>query len=193
MTRTTSTVFLTALLVVGVAGCDRGGSLSGGSSPSASASVSRQQLLALGQEWVQCIRDHGMTRMPDADLTSDGFLQFPPQGGYEWKSDLRNHPGVIEACKSIEDRYPPTAFRPKQQVSAEDLRKLGEYAKCIREHGIPEFPDPNAAGEFDLTGTPLANGLPPQQMNAAEQACRQIWSGDIRVRDNGGGANGGKK
>lgn len=191
MTRTTSTVFLTALLAVGagagVAGCDAGGPASGASSPSASASVSRQQLLALGQEWVQCIRDHGMTRMPDAELSSEGYLQFPPGGGYNWKGDLRNHPAAIEACKSIEDRYPPTAFRPKQQLSAEDLRKLGEYAKCIREHGIPEFPDPNAAGVFDLSGTSLANGVPPRQMNPAAQACKQIWSGDVRIQDNGGG------
>lgn len=187
MTRTMSTLFLAALLAVGVAGCDRGGSASATSSPSASASAGRQQLLALGQEWVQCLRDHGLTRMPDADLTQDGYLQFPPQGGYNWKADLRNRPQVIEACKSIEDRYPPTAFRPKQQLSAEDLRKLGEYAKCVREHGIPEFPDPNAAGEFDLSGTPLANGIPPQQRNTAEQACRSIWSGDVKFRDNGGG------
>ncbi|RKN57628.1 hypothetical protein D7193_02955 [Micromonospora costi] len=171
----------------GAAGCDRGGSASGGSSPSASASVGRQQLLALGQEWVQCLRDHGLTRMPDADLTSDGYLQFPPQGGYNWKDDLRTRPQVIDACKSIEDRYPPTAFRPKDQLSADDLRKLGEYAKCVREHGIPDFPDPNAAGEFDLTGTPLANGITPEQMNAAQPACRHIWSGDLRILDNGGG------
>ncbi|MFG2058399.1 hypothetical protein ACGFI9_30685 [Micromonospora sp. NPDC048930] len=189
MTRTMSTVFLTVLLAVGAAGCDTGGAASGASSPSASPSVSRQQLLALGQEWVQCIRDHGLTRMPDADLSPDGYLQFPPQGGYNWKADLRNHPGAIEACQSIEERYPPTAFRPKQQFSADDLRKLGEYAKCIREHGVPEFPDPNAAGEFDFAGTPLANAEPPQ-MRAATEACRQIWSGDVRIQN---GPGGGKK
>jgi hypothetical protein len=189
MTRTTSTAFLAALLAVGVgaAGCDLGGAASQASNPSASASASRQQLLALGQEWVQCLRDHGMTRMPDAELSQDGFLQFPPRNGYEWKADLGNRPTIMEACKSIEDRYPPTAFRPRQQFSADDLRKLAEYAKCVREHGIPDFPDPNAAGEFDLTGTSLANGVPPRQMNAAEQACKQIWSGEVRVRDNGGG------
>ncbi|MEU5943832.1 hypothetical protein ABZ807_32830 [Micromonospora sp. NPDC047548] len=189
MTRTASTVFLAALLAVGAgaAGCDSSDSASGAASPSASASVSRQQLLALGQEWVQCLRDHGLTRMPDADLTPEGYLQFPPQGGYNWKTDLHNRPQVVEACKSIEDRYPPTAFRPKEQLSAEDLRKLAEYAKCIREHGVPDFPDPNARGEFDLTGTSLANGLPPRQMNVAQDACKHLWSGEVRISDNGGG------
>ena len=182
-------VFLAALLAVGAgaAACDPGGSPSRASNPSASASVSRQQLLTLGQEWVRCMRDHGMTRMPDAELSPEGYLQFPSQNGYNWKADVRNHPGIIEACRSIEDRYPPSAFRPREQFSAEDLRKLAEYAKCVREHGVPEFPDPNAAGEFDLTGTSLASGIPPRRMNAADEACKHIWSGDVRIQDNGGG------
>ncbi|WP_262286674.1 hypothetical protein [Micromonospora sp. MA102] len=193
MTRTTSTVFLIALLAVGAgtAGCDPGGAASGSSGPSASASGSRQHLLALGQEWVQCIRAHGLPRMPDAELSQDGYLQIAPQAGYDWKADLRNHPTTIDACKSIEDRYPPNAFRPKEQFSAADLAKLAEYAKCIREHGIPEFPDPNAAGEFDLTGTSLANGIPEQQMSPAARACQQIWTGDVRITDNGGTVHGG--
>jgi hypothetical protein len=182
-------MFFAALLAVGAgaAGCDLGGSPSGASQPSASASMSRQQILALGQEWVQCIRDHGFRRMPDAQLTPEGYLQFPPQSGYNWKADLVKHPGILDACKSIEARYPPSARRPRSQVSAADLRKLGEYAKCIRAHGVPEFPDPNAAGEFDLSGTSLANGGLRQQMRAAEQACKHIWSGEIRVNDGGGG------
>lgn len=185
MTRTTSTVFLTALLAVGAAGCDSGGPPSRTSNPSASASASRQQLLALGQEWVQCLRDHGLTRMPDAELSPEGYLQFPPQNGYDWKADLTNRPRIVDACRSIEDRYPPSAFRPRQQFSAEDLRKLAEYAKCMREHGVPEFPDPNADGGFDLTGTSLANGN-PAQMAAANQACKHIWSGEIRINGGGG-------
>jgi hypothetical protein len=190
MTRTTSTVLLLALLVAGAAGCDPGGS--GGSptaSASASAGVNRQQLLALGQEWVQCLRDKGLTRMPDAEVNQEGYLQFPAAGGYNWKEDLRTHRSIIEACQPIEDRYPPNAFRPKDQFSADDLRKLAAYAACVRQHGLPDFPDPNAAGEFDVTGTPLANGMNGRLREQAETACRHIWSGDVRVT----GGNGGKK
>ncbi|WP_179855362.1 hypothetical protein [Paractinoplanes atraurantiacus] len=186
MTRTTSAVLITALIAAGVAGCDAGGR-GRSAGPSASTSAAPQQLLALGQEWVRCMRDKGMTRMPDAQLTPEGYLQFPNQGGYEWKRDLAAHPGIIEACKSIEDRYPPNAFRPKQAVTAEDLRKLAEFAKCVRQHGLPAWPDPNAAGEFDLRGTSLANGISGRQSEALDKACKHIWSGDIKVHDNGGG------
>jgi hypothetical protein len=189
MTRTTRTVLLAALLVAGLAGCDSGGSGGGSANPPASAQAGPQQLLALGQEWVQCLRDNGLPRMPDAELSPDGYLQFPAAGGYNWKEDLRGHQPTIDACQSIEDRYPPNAFRPMDQFTAEDLRKLAEYAKCVREHGIPEFPDPNAAGEFDLSGTPLANGIPGALRDQADEACHQIWDGDVKVT----GGNGGKK
>jgi len=188
MTRTKLTVLLAVLLGAGLAGCDAGGP-TGSATPSAAPSANRQQLLALGQEWVQCMRSKGLTRMPDAQLTEDGYLNFPPQGGYNWKEYAGQHPDIIEACKSIEDKYPPNAFRPKHQLSAEDLRKLAEYAKCFRANGLPAWPDPDSDGSFDLEGTTLANGVPGQLMDKATQACSSIWSGKISVH----GGPGGKK
>ncbi|GIF47258.1 hypothetical protein Afe04nite_17970 [Asanoa ferruginea] len=177
------------LLAAGLAGCQVGAA-SGSATPSASPSVSRQELLALGQEWVQCMRGKGLTRMPDAQLTEDGYLTFPPEGGYNWKEDASKHQDIIEECKSIEDRYPPNAFRPKAQLSADDLRKLREYAECVRTHGIPAWPDPSSDGSFKLDGTPLANGVPQDLMDKATEACRSIWSGKIAIN---GGPGGGKK
>jgi hypothetical protein len=188
----TSTVLVALFVVAGLAGCDGGPAAS--ANPTASAAASRQQLLALGQQWVQCLRSHGLTRMPDAQLTPDGYLQFPPANGYNWKADIGKHRSIIQACQSIEDSYPPNAFRPKDQVSPDDLRKLAEYAKCVRAHGIPDFPDPDATGAFDVTGTSMANGVPANVKNQVDQACAAIWSGKITMTGGGGGAkNGGGK
>jgi len=104
----------------------------------------------------------------------------------------RRHPATIAACQSIEDSYPPNAFRPHEQLTADDLRKLGEYAKCVRAHGIPAFPDPNAAGEFDVTGTALAHGIPDSLRDQADRACHTIWSGKIKITG-GDGKLGSKK
>jgi hypothetical protein len=188
MTRTSRIVLLAVLFAAAIAGCDSAGS-GGSPNPSASAQAGRRQLLALGQEWVQCLRDKGLTRMPDPELTQDGYLSFPPGETYDWKNDLRKHPKIIQACQPIEDRYPPNAFRPKEQFSADDLRKLAEYAKCVRENGIPDFPDPNSSGEFDLSGTSLANGIPGSLREKADAACHQIWDGAVKMT----GGNGGKK
>jgi hypothetical protein len=178
-------MLITALVAAGLAGCDAGGDTAS-SSPSATASADRQQLLALGQEWVRCLRGQGLTRMPDAELSQDGYLQFPAVG-YDWKRDLSKHPTMIDACRSIEDRYPPTAFRPKEQFTADDLRKLAEYAACVRQNGIPAFPDPNSKGEFDLAGTSLAHGIPGPLRDKADAACHHIWSGTVKVTGSDGG------
>ena len=189
MTRTKSTLFLTILLGAGLAGC-HAGQASGTPTPSASVSVSRQQLLALGQEWVQCMRGKGLTRMPDAQLTEDGYLTFPPQDGFNWKEYAGRHQDIITACKPIEDRYPANAFRPRDEVSADDLHKLAAYAECFRANGLPAWPDPDAGGSFDLSGTSLAGGVPQQSMDKATEACRSIWSGKISIKN---GPGGGKK
>jgi hypothetical protein len=189
MTRTKSAVLVTVLLGAGLAGCHAGGA-SGSPTPSASAAVSRQQLLALGQEWVQCLRGRGLRRMPDAQLTEDGYLTFTSPDHYDWKTDLVKNRTIIDACKPIEDRYPPNAFRPKEKASADDLRKLAEYAKCFRAHGLPAWPDPGPDGSFDLAGTSLANDIPKTVMDEATAACSSIWSGKIAVHS---GPGGGKK
>jgi hypothetical protein len=186
MTKTKSTVLIMVLLVAALAGCQAGGA-SGSPAPSASPTVSRQQLLALGQEWVQCLRGKGFPRMPDAQVSEEGYLNFPPQGGYNWKEDIGKHQDVIDACKPIEDKYPPNAFRPKEQLSADDLHKLAEYAKCFRAHGLPAWPDPDTDGSFNLEGTSLANGVPKALMDKATQACNSIWSGKLSVRNGAGG------
>jgi hypothetical protein len=192
MTTKLSTVLLTTLVGAGLvagglAGC-RGGS-SASANPTASASAGRQQLLVLGQQWVQCLRSHGLTRMPDAQLTQDGYIQFPPVNGYNWKEDLAKHKSIISACQSIEDSYPPDAFRPKQQLNADDLHKLADYAKCVRAHGIPDFPDPDSTGTFNVAGTSLAHGISGHLQDQVDQACKSIWSGEIKMS----GGSGGKK
>jgi hypothetical protein len=185
MTKKTTVVMLASVLMIGAAaGCRSASPAAPG--PSASAPADRNQLLALGQEWVQCLRAKGLTRMPDAELTQDGYLQFPAQADYNWKDDLRKHRSIIDACQPIEDRYPPNAFRPRDQINADDLRKLAAFAECVRQHGLPDFPDPNAAGEFDVSGTSLAQGMPGPVREQAEAACSQIWNGDIRITGGSG-------
>ncbi|MFI1990599.1 hypothetical protein [Actinoplanes sp. NPDC020271] len=179
MNRTTTTTMLLSLLVTaGLAGC--------GNHPAPTTAPSSSGLLTLGQEWVQCLRSHGLTRMPDAELSQDGYLEFPSRD-YDWKSDLVKHRDIIDACQSVEDRYPANAFRPKQQFSADDLRKLAAYADCVRKHGIPAFPDPNAAGEFDLSGTSLADGIPGALRDQADAACHSVWDGAVKITGGAGG------
>jgi hypothetical protein len=55
-----------------------------------------------------------------------------------------------------------------------DSTKLVQYAQCMREHGVPSFPDP-VNGQLRLTvtkGGPLDPSSP--QFQAAQQACKSL-------------------
>jgi hypothetical protein len=48
------------------------------------------------------------------------------------------------------------------------------YSKCMRDHGVPGFPDPNAEGEIAVDASAL--GIDPEsaQYQAAEDACASL-------------------
>jgi hypothetical protein len=49
------------------------------------------------------------------------------------------------------------------------------YSKCMRSHGISDFPDPNAQGEIQLTATAGSDLTPDStQFKAADRACRAL-------------------
>jgi hypothetical protein len=58
------------------------------------------------------------------------------------------------------------------KMPAEDVAKRREYAKCLRENGMPEFPDPDPeTGEFSI-GKDKAGAL--DKMDAAAPKCQQL-------------------
>lgn len=64
------------------------------------------------------------------------------------------------------------------------------YANCMRSHGVPDFPDPNGQGEFQLRAVRIGNGrrtpigdlLPSAPaFQAAERACGSFGSAGRQV------------
>ncbi len=53
------------------------------------------------------------------------------------------------------------------------------YAQCMRSHGVPSFPDPNAQGGFSIQGGP-GSGLNPGSatFQAADKTCRHLLPND---------------
>jgi hypothetical protein len=155
-----------------------------GASPSA---MSDAQILAIGRELAQCIRDHGIPGLPDPSV-ENGRLILPsgstdniPQGQGD---------AALAACRSIVDRLPASALGDKGDPSRAplgpgDLAKLRQLAQCLREHGLVDFPDPQADGVFDLTGTSMAQEGKSQRMRDAFEACKQYDVPGMQMRVNG--------
>ncbi len=148
-----------------LAGCSAQGGSNG-----ATATTRSQDVAAAVREVVQCMRDNGMPNLPDPRFDSNGQPQFP--GG-----DPGDPPPQAErACKPIYDRLPPS---PSQDDGADrdrpptDMPALLRFARCMRAHGVPDFPDPKPDGTFPVAGTSLERGKTPENKRAG-QACRQL-------------------
>jgi hypothetical protein len=151
------------LLLAGLAGC----SASGGSAGATTTTGGQQNAAALWRELVRCARANGMPNLPDPQIDSNGRANFP-NGTPEPPASVRR------ACQSIYDRLPPSARDDEEARPPADVQALLRFARCMREHGVADFPDPDAEGDFSVK--PGSTNLDPKSpgFERALQACRQL-------------------
>ena len=154
-----------------LAGC--GGRPSGG----AQSSPSVAPLTRAVQVWAQlteCMRTHGHPNWPDAVIDNSGRGSYPEVAGLDEKAAIDALQGT---CGHILDQLPPEAQPHQQQVTAAQIATLLQFARCMREHGEADWPDPRPDGGFPLTVDAQ------QRVGAAgvPAACRAVYSGSIAV------------
>jgi len=67
-----------------------------------------------------------------------------------------------------------TTSRPANGSSSDNGSPLA-YARCMRAHGVPDFPDPNAQGGFTLQGGPNSNlGPDSPAFQQANENCQRF-------------------
>ena len=153
-------VGLGVVLLAGLAGC----SASGGSGAASTTTSGQQDAAAVWRELVRCARANGMPNLPDPQIDSNGRANFP-NGTPEPPASVRR------ACQSIYDRLPASARDDAARPPA-DTQALLRYARCMREHGVADFPDPDAAGNSRAQAGSADPKSPSFQR--AMQACRQL-------------------
>jgi hypothetical protein len=159
-----------------VAGCGSGGHAEGHATPSG---TSRAQTQATLRELTQCVRQHGVPNFPDLTIDQRGKLQVPP--------GTRKPPeSTMKACQSIASRLP--AEGRAQPPTAAEMAKLRELSRCIRQHGLADWPDPDANGAFALPPRLRQGGKP--LMRTQFQACRQYFPADGIQTAEGAGSGG---
>jgi hypothetical protein len=172
--------YLSLVLIAFLAGCS--GTPAASASPSPTV-MSNDQILAIGREAAQCMREHGIPDFPDPIIDQHGQLQLPSTAaGEHAKQALNDHPDAQRACLPILDRLPPNVAGRSQgpgQFSQEDLANLLKFAQCLRRNGIPDWPDPKADGSFPISGTPLETEGKSARIRAGFQACKQYWDKGI--------------
>lgn len=53
-----------------------------------------------------------------------------------------------------------------------NLEKAVKFTQCMREHGVPKFPDPDKNGKFTIAAG--GTGASAQQVERARQACKAL-------------------
>jgi hypothetical protein len=158
----------------GLSGCGKAvsgngvASANGGKGHSATPSASPSKLGTQEAllKFAQCMREHGIN-MPDPQVQGSGSGPGSVQIQVGAGSDPAKTKVAQEACKQY---LPNGGDAPKPDAQAlEQLRKL---AKCMREHGLPNFPDPDPNGGLMLDKN---SGITPNdpKFKAATEACKQ--------------------
>jgi hypothetical protein len=162
-----------ALLVgcAALAGCSAGSHAAASASPTA---MSDAQMLDIGRQFSQCVRDHGVPGFPDP-VINDGHLGLPANsGGDDPKQALANNEAARQACTPILDRLPATAHQGQNHTpSPQEMQQILQFAQCMRENGIPEWPDPIANGDMPLP-TPLQQEGKSARVVAGLTACNHL-------------------
>ncbi|HEX5199831.1 MAG TPA: hypothetical protein VFW27_07805 [Actinoplanes sp.] len=165
--RTRTVAALALMLALPVAGCARtaandpqvASANQGDKTASASPRPSQSEDPDAPLKFSRCMREHGLPWFPDP---SHGKMSVAiPKG-----TDRAKVEAAHEACK----KYMPNGGNPPK-LSAEDLQRARDMAKCMRENGVPKFPDPDPNGGIALDGGKIGTGPGDPTFDKAEQAC----------------------
>lgn len=150
------------LAMLALAACSSGGDGDGvataggsGAEPSAEKELSEDEARAA---FAKCMRENGVD-MPD------------PEPGEPQRIELKGKRSKIDKAMAECRELLPNGgeFKPSQA----DMEAMREHAKCMRENGVPEFPDPdpNGGGIRIQRGQ---DGMDPEdpEFQAAMEKCR---------------------
>lgn len=117
-------------------------------------------------KYSECMRANGVTDFPNPN--AEGQIRY---GGVSVSKDTWQN--AVGACANLEpaDWSTDAGRTPAQQGAAL------KFAQCVREHGVPDFPDPASARDplidtSKMRGDVSAGSIP--ELNPAVAACHDF-------------------
>jgi hypothetical protein len=100
--------------------------------------------LAQATRWARCMRAHGVP-IPDPVSNGHGDYQYPGDKGAIAQAGGDAIDSATNACKALQPVIPP------DEVAAK-LAQAREEARCMRAHGVENYPDPNPDSFTNVLG-----------------------------------------
>jgi hypothetical protein len=91
-----------------------------------------------GTKFAACMRSHGVPNFPDP--SSGGNITIGPGSGIDPSSPK------FRAAESTCQKLLPNGGQPSPQEEAKAQQKMLDFSKCMRAHGVHDFPDPTFSG-----------------------------------------------
>jgi hypothetical protein len=177
--RTLRTLAALAVVAVITTGCGSNAPSETGTANSAATAGTATTKKLTGRDkavrFAECMRENGVREFPDPDasgeLTIDGVLN-----GSTLDPDTPAWKGAIGACKDLQ----PSGFTGHKRNSGQQTAAL-QFARCIRENGVADFPDPTADAPLVDTNRIPSSSRPGGMavLNAAMQKCGAGLAGKL--------------
>ena len=140
----------TAGLIMLAAGCGGSpgrhvaqlGSTSTPTGPTSTGSTSRPSAVA----YSTCMRSRGVSKFPDPDSSG----QIPKVGLQQLGVSSSQFQTAQTACRHLLPNSGQSSQAQVQQV----MNALTRFARCVRSHGVTNWPDPLAESDAGQPGTP---------------------------------------
>jgi hypothetical protein len=153
------------LFAVALMGCGDDSTPSAtGSTPASDAGSDR------AVQFSECMRKNGVPEFPDPE-NGRIMLRGGPGSGLDPSSP--EFQAAQEACRHLMPEGGQAGGGNNEQLQ----QRVLEYAQCMRENGVPEFPDPDVSGGTVQMRTPPGVDPNSRQFQAAQQACQDLLAG----------------
>jgi hypothetical protein len=123
-------------------------------------------------KFAECMRANGVSTFPDPNTSGEMTIDAIANGS----SVDPNSPAFKQALSACKDLEPP-GFTGTKVTPQQTTARLA-FAHCVRENGVPDFPDPTPNGPLvDTNRIPSAatpGGM--SSLNAAMQKCGRYAS-----------------
>jgi hypothetical protein len=116
-------------------------------------------------KFAKCMREHGVD-VPDPKVGANGTVEFGIRGN-------PNDPKFKEAQKTCQETTGGPFGTGQGPADPRFQEAALKFSKCMREHGVSKFPDPQASGGL-LIGPD--SGVDPSSptFKAAQKACEDV-------------------
>ena len=168
---------LVALAIAAVigAGCSNGSAENADTSTTTSTGSGGNKTV----KFAQCMRDNGVSEFPDPNASGDqefvdAIERAQDSGPAAWRNAIR-------ACRDLQ----PAGLLGGKATPQEMSQRL-EFAQCMRDNGVKDFPDPVKDGPLiDTNRIPSAAGRGARDIpgfQAAMEKCRDALAGALGDR-----------